>query len=152
MKPLVVIAPLMLSMGSALAAEPSPAKAQCDAVLTAEVQRLEDSFTRTRVAWEDTVEQRFQEHAHELTAAQMENARSTFENLVLTVSQEHVRAVALPGIYRMMLAVPRYDVEVCSKPEEIRSVGDQAIAGFLLKLSELLPMVEKTVLAAKADS
>jgi hypothetical protein len=51
----------------------------------------------------------------------------------------------------MMLAVPRYDVGVCSRPDEMRSIGDQAIAGFLLKLTQLLPLVEKTVAAAKAD-
>jgi hypothetical protein len=34
----------------------------------------------------------------------------------------------------------------------MRSIGDQAIAGFLLKLTELLPLVEKTVMAAKSDS
>jgi hypothetical protein len=34
----------------------------------------------------------------------------------------------------------------------MRSIGDQAIAGFLLKLTELLPLVEKSIDAAKADS
>jgi hypothetical protein len=52
----------------------------------------------------------------------------------------------------MMLAVPQYDVGVCSSPNEMKSIGDQAIAGFLLKLTQLLPLVEKTVAAAKADS
>jgi hypothetical protein len=136
--------------GSARAAESPAAKAACDAVLTAEVQRLEEGFSRTRNAWEQSVEQRFIDHK-ELTVAQMEDARATFNDLVMKLSNEHVKAVALPGIYRMMLAVPRYDIGVCSKPSEIRSVGDQAIAGFLMKLTELLPLVEKSIAAAKSD-
>jgi hypothetical protein len=141
----------MFALAPAFGAEPGSARAECDAVLTAEVKRLEDGFMRTRVAWEQTVEQRFHDHP-ELTAAQMENARATFDDLVLKLSNEHVKAVALPGIYRMMLAVPRYDTDVCSRPSEIRSVGDQAIAGFLLQLTQLLPLVEKTVSAAKSDN
>jgi hypothetical protein len=151
-KQLAFIVPLVLGLGPAFGAEAGSGKAECDAVLTAEVKRLEEGFSRTRVAWEQTVEQRFQDHTQELTTAQMDNARATFNDLVMKLSNEHVKAVALPGIYRMMLAVPRYDVGVCSKPGEMRSIGDQAIAGFLLKLTELLPLVEKTVLAAKSDS
>jgi hypothetical protein len=151
-KPFAVLVPLLLASAPVFAeAEAGPSKAECDAVLTAEVKRLEDGFSRTRTAWEQTVEQRFQEHP-ELTPAQLQNARATFEDLVLKLSNEHVKAVALPGIYRMMLAVPRYDLGVCSKPTEMRSIGDQAIAGFLLKLTQLLPLVEKSVVAAKADS
>ena len=146
----LVLAPLALAMTPAFA-EGVSTKAECDAVLTSEVRRLEDGFSRTRVAWEQTVEQRFVDHT-ELTAAQMTNARETFNDLVMKLSNEHVKAVALPSIYRMMLAVPRYDVGVCSRPDEMRSIGDQAIAGFLLKLTQLLPLVEKTVAAAKADS
>jgi len=48
--------------------------------------------------------------------------------------------------------VPRYDLAVCAKPAEMRSIGNEAIAGFLLKLTELLPLVDKTIEAAKADS
>ena len=151
MRKLAVLLPLVLAAGTAYGVEPGTAKADCDAALTAEVKRLEDGFMRTRVAWEQSVEQRFQDH-RELTAAQMENARATFDDLVMKLSNEHVKAVALPGIYRMMLSIPRYDTDVCSRPSEIRSVGDQAIAGFLLKLTELLPFVEKTVLAAKSDN
>jgi len=134
----------------ALAQESPASKADCDAVLTAEVARLEDGFSRTRVAWEQSVEQRFTDHK-ELTLAQMTDARATFNDLVLKLSNEHVKAVALPGIYRMMLAIPRYDTGVCSKPGEMRSIGDQAIAGFLMKLTELLPLVEKSIAAAKSD-
>ncbi|MEJ1962591.1 MAG: hypothetical protein WDO56_14015 [Gammaproteobacteria bacterium] len=150
MKQLAVFLPLVLALGPVFAAQPTPAKVACDAVLTAEVKRLEEGFQRTRVAWEQVVEQRFLDHT-ELTGAQMQDARDTFDDLVLKLSNEHVKAVALPGIYRMMLTVPRYDTEVCSKPSEMRSIGDQAIAGFLLKLTELLPLVEKTVAAAKSD-
>jgi len=135
---------------TAAEAVPVTSKADCDAVLTAEVKRLEDGFSRTRVAWEQSVEQRFTDHA-ELTGPQMADARATFNDLVMKLSNEHVKAVALPGIYRMMLAVPRYDVGVCSRPGEMRSIGDQAIAGFLLKLTELLPLVEKSIAAAKSD-
>lgn len=157
MKRLAVLLPLVLGIGPAFAVEDAPpapvlpSKAECDAVLSSEVRRLEDGFSRTRVAWEQTVEQRFHDHP-ELTAAQEKNARATFEDLVLKLSNEHVKAVALPGIYRMMLSVPRYDLNVCSRPKEMRSIGDQAIAGFLLKLTELLPLVEKSIDAAKADS
>jgi hypothetical protein len=144
---------LVLALSGAPAfADPTASRAECDAVLNAEVRRLEDGFSRTRVAWEQTVEQRFQDHHLELTAAQMQNARATFDDLVMKLSNEHVKAVALPGIYRMMLNVPRYDLNVCSKPGEMKSIGDQAIAGYLLKLTQLLPLVEKTVLAAKSDS
>ncbi len=142
---------MVLALSPAFGAEPVASKAECDAVLSAEVKRLEDGFSRTRVAWEQSVERRFLDHA-ELTNAQMENARATFNDLLMKLSSEHVKAVALPGIYRMMLTVPRYDVGVCSKPVEMRSIGDQAIAGFLLKLTELLPLVEKTVDAAKSDT
>ena len=142
-------------MGPAFGVEGAPApgatRAECDAVLTAEVKRLEDGFSRTRVAWEQTVEQRFHDHP-ELTTAQEKNARDTFDHLVLTLSNEHVKAVALPGIYRMMLSIPRYDLDVCSRPAEMRSIGDQAIAGFLLKLTQLLPLVDKSIDAAKSDS
>jgi hypothetical protein len=146
---------LVLRLAPAFGAEPGataavPSRAACDAVLTAEVKRLEEGFTRTRVAWEQSVEQRFSDHS-ELTPAQLQNARATFDDLVMKLSNEHVKAVALPGIYRMMLAVPRYDVGVCSKPAQMRSIGDQAIAGFLLKLTQLLPLVEKSVDAAKSD-
>ncbi|MEJ0035105.1 MAG: hypothetical protein WDO68_03315 [Gammaproteobacteria bacterium] len=157
MKRLAVLLPLAFAIGSAFGADaattasPSATKAECDAVLNAEVRRLEDGFSRTRVAWEQTVEQRFHEHT-ELTIAQEKNARETFDDLVLKLSNEHVKAVALPGIYRMMLSIPRYDLNVCSRPAEMRSIGDQAIAGFLLKLTELLPFVEKTIDAAKSDS
>ena len=154
MKRLTALLPLALAITPAFGVEAAPSaasKAECDAVLTAEVRRLEDGFSRTRVAWEQTVEQRFHDHP-ELTSAQEKNARDTFDDLVLKLSNEHVKAVALPGIYRMMLSIPRYDLTVCSRPTEMRSIGDQAIAGFLLKLTELLPLVEKTINAAKSDS
>ena len=154
MKRLTVLLPLALAIAPAFGVEAAPSaasKAECDAVLTAEVKRLEEGFSRTRVAWEQTVEQRFHEHP-ELTTAQEKNARDTFDDLVLKLSNEHVKAVALPGIYRMMLSIPRYDISVCSRPAEMRSIGDQAIAGFLLKLTQLLPLVEKTIDAAKSDS
>jgi hypothetical protein len=150
-KQLAILVPMVLALSPAFGAEPVASKAECDAVLSAEVKRLEDGFSRTRVAWEQSVEQRFLDHA-ELTNAQMENARATFNDLLMKLSSEHVKAVALPGIYRMMLTVPRYDVGVCSKPVEMRSIGDKAIAGLLLKLTELLPLVEKTVDAAKSDT
>jgi hypothetical protein len=150
-KKLTFLLPLALTAAPAFA-DPASVRAECDAVLSAEVRRLEDGFSRTRVAWEQTVEQRFHDHHTELTTAQMQNARDTFNDLVMKLSNEHVKAVALPGIYRMMLSVPRYDLNVCSKPGEMKNIGDQAIAGFLLQLTQLLPLVEKTVLAAKADS
>jgi hypothetical protein len=150
-KQLAVLLPLLLTVAPAFGAELVSSRVECHAVLTAEVKRLEDGFQRTRVAWEQSVEQRFHDHT-ELTTAQMDNARATFDDLVLKLSNEHVKAVALPGIYRMMLSIPRYDTGVCSKPAEMRSIGDQAIAGFLLKLTQLLPLVEKTVDAAKSDS
>lgn len=150
MKYLAFLLPLAAAAAPAFA-DPASSRAECDAVLNAEVKRLEDGFSRTRVAWEQTVEQRFQDHDTELTDAQMLNARATFDDLVMKLSNEHVKAVALPGIYRMMLTVPRYDLNVCSKPGEMRSLGDEAIAGFLLKLTQLLPLVDKTVLAAKSD-
>ena len=153
--------PVLIAIVSALAiapvfgadapAVPTATKAECDAVLNAEVKRLEDGFSRTRAAWEQTVEQRFHDHP-ELTSAQEKNARDTFDDLVLKLSNEHVKAVALPGIYRMMLSIPRYDISVCSRPAEMRSIGDQAIAGFLFKLTQLLPLVDKTIDAAKSDS
>jgi hypothetical protein len=68
--------------------------------------------------------------------------------LVLKQSSEHVKAVALPGVYRMMLIIPQYDVSVCANPKEVRALGDQAIAGFLLRLTELFPLVEASVDAA----
>lgn len=155
MKPFPALIALSLAMGPAFGADAVPAslpsKAECDAVLSAEVKRLEDGFSRTRVAWEQSVEQRFHDHP-ELTMAQEKNARDTFNDLVMKLSNEHVKAVALPGIYRMMLSIPRYDLGVCSKPSEMRSIGDQAIAGFLLKLTELLPLVEKSIDAAKSDN
>jgi len=141
----------MFVFGIAHGDEPQPSKADCDAVLTAEVKRLEDGFSRTRVAWEQSVDQRFSDHK-ELTTAQMENARATFTQLVLKASNDHVKAVALPGIYRMMLTIPQYDIGVCTRPTEMRQLGDQAIAGFLLQLTQLLPLVETSVDAAKADS
>jgi hypothetical protein len=150
-----VLLPLIFAIGPAFAVEDSPpdhvaTKAECDAVLSAEVKRLEEGFSRTRVAWEQSVEQRFHDHP-ELTSAQEKNARDTFDNLVLTLSNEHVKAVALPGIYRMMLTVPRYDLSVCSKPKEMRLIGDQAIAEYLFKLTQLLPLLDKSILAAKSD-
>lgn len=146
---LLLLSVLGLAMGSAAAAESEPvSKADCDAVLTAEVQRLEDGFARTRGAWEQTVEQRFTEHA-ELTSDQMRTARATFNDLVTKASNDHVKAVALPSIYRMMLAVPQYDISVCLKRGEMQALGNQAIAGFLLKLTQLLPLVETSVAAAK---
>jgi hypothetical protein len=45
----------------------------------------------------------------------------------------------------------RYDLNVCSNPEGIRTLGDQAIAGFLLRLTELFPLVEASVDAAVED-
>ncbi len=87
--------------------------------------------------WEQTVEQRFHDHP-ELTAAQERMPAHVRGSRAEAVERAR-QAVALPGIYRMMLSVPRYDLMVCSKPKEMRSIGDQAIAGFLLKLTELLP-------------
>jgi hypothetical protein len=123
-------------------------KAACDAALTAEVERLEDGFARTRDAWEKSVEQRFLDHK-ELTAAELETARATFNDAVMELSAEHLKAVALPGMYRMMLAIPRYDLGVCARPADLRSMGDQAIAGFLLKLTALLPLVDTSIESAK---
>jgi hypothetical protein len=138
----------VLVAGAAHAAEPPVSRATCDAVLTAEVKRLEDGFSRTRDAWEKSVEQRFSDHK-ELSAEQMQSARSTFNAAVMELSSEHLKAVALPGMYRMMLAVPQYDLAVCERPAEIRSMGDQAITGFLMKLTVLLPLIETSVDAAK---
>jgi hypothetical protein len=123
-------------------------KAACDAVLTAEVHRLEDGFARTRDAWEKSVEQRFLDHK-ELTSAELQSARTTFNDAVMELSAEHLKAVALPGMYRMMLAIPRYDLGVCARPADMRSMGDQAIAGFLLKLTALLPLVDTSIESAK---
>lgn len=141
---------LLLLVGSVVRAEEpvSNSKAICDAALTAEVKRLEDGFSRTRDAWQKSVEQRFAEHA-ELDATQMQLARATFDQAVMELSAEHLKAVALPGMYRMMLAVPQYDIGVCSKPADMRTLGDRAIAGFLFKLTALLPLVETSVEAAK---
>ena len=99
-KRLTLLLPLVLAIGPAFAVDeaanaPATTKAECDAVLTAEVKRLEDGFSRTRVAWEQSVEQRFHDHP-ELTSAQEKNARETFEGLVVKMSNEHVKAVALP--------------------------------------------------------
>jgi hypothetical protein len=147
-KPVRILVSLILAFGPACGAQAAISKVDCDAVLTAEVDRLEGAFSRTRVAWEQSVDQRFSEHK-ELTSTQMQAARVTVNQLVLQHSSEHVKAVALPGIYRMMLAVPLYDLEVCEKPAEMRALGDQAITGFLLKLAELYPLVETSVGAAK---
>ena len=151
MKHVSGLVPLVLAFAPAYGAEEPLSKADCDAALTAEVKRLEEGFSRTREAWEKSVDQRFADHVKEFTSTQMESARATFNGLMVKLSSEHLKAVALPGIYRMMLAVPQYDVEVCSKPVEMRAVGDQAIVGFLLKLTLLLPLVEKSLDAAKAD-
>jgi len=139
---------MVIVAGAAGADEPPTSKATCDAVLTAEVKRLEDGFSRTRDAWEKSVEQRFLDHK-ELTTQQMATARTTFNSALMELSQEHLRAVALPGMYRMMLAIPRYDLSVCEKPSDMRTMGDQAIAGYLMKLTVLLPLIETSVDAAK---
>lgn len=144
----VLVSLAAIAAGVAHGAEPPVTKAACDAVLSSEVKRLEDGFSRTRVAWESSVEQRFQDHK-ELTAAQMQKARTTFNEAVMELSPEHLKAVALPGMYRMMLAIPQYDLNVCSHPADMRSMGDQAIAGFLFKLTALLPLIETSVAAAK---
>jgi len=141
------VVPLALALGTAHAAEPPLSKADCDATLTAEIKRMEEGFSRARVAWQQSVDQRFRDHG-ELNAAQMVSARSKFDQLVLKLSSEHVKAVALPGVYRMMLTIPQYDLSVCSNPKDVRSLGDQAIAGFLLRLTELFPLVEASVDAA----
>ena len=157
MKHAALVVPLLLVSSAAFADEasvpsqPSVTKADCDAALGAEVKRLEEGFSRTRIAWEQSVEQRFSDHDKELTSAQMHIAHETFNHLVLKLSDVHVKAVALPGIYRMMLTIPQYDIAVCSKPREMRALGDQAIAGFLLQLTQLLPLVETSVSAAKID-
>lgn len=135
--------------GVAYGAEQGSSKAACDALLGAEIKRLEDGFSRTRAAWEESVEQRFAQHT-ELTPAQMRNARETFNRAVLELSAEHLKAVALPGMYRMMLTVPQYDLGVCERPDDMRALGDEAIAGSLLKLTALLPLVETSVTAAKS--
>ena len=133
----------------ARAEEPLPlSKSACDAALTAEVKRLEDGFSRTREAWQKSVEQRFADHP-ELSASQMQTARTTFDHAVMELSSEHLKAVALPGMYRMMLAVPQYDIAVCANPQDMRSLGDRAITGFLLKLTALLPLVDTSIEAAK---
>jgi hypothetical protein len=141
------ILPLLLACGAAQAVEPAVTKAACDATLTAEIQRMEEGFSRARVAWQSSVDQRFRDH-DELSAEQMQAARTTFDALVLEQSGEHVKAVALPGVYRMMLIIPQYDLSVCANPKEVRALGDQAIAGFLLRLTELFPLVEASVDAA----
>jgi hypothetical protein len=137
----------IVAAGAAYGDEPI-SKAACDAVLTSEVKRLEDGFARTRDAWEKSVEQRFLDHK-ELTPAELQTARTTFNDAVMELSAEHLKAVALPGMYRMMLAIPRYDLGVCARPADMRSMGDQAIAGFLLKLTALLPLVDTSVESAK---
>lgn len=138
----------LLVASSAYGQDAPPSKAACDAALTAEVKRLEDGFSRTRDAWEKSVEQRFLDHK-ELTAAEMQTARETFNDAVMELSAEHLKAVALPGMYRMMLAIPRYDLGVCARPTDMRTMGDQAITGFLLKLTALLPLVDASVESAK---
>ena len=148
MKHASLVASLLLAAGAAHAAEAPVPKADCDAVLTSEVKRLEDGFSRTRNAWEQSVEQRFLEHK-ELSTAQLQAAHTTFNAAVMELSAEHLKAVALPGMYRMMLAIPQYDTGVCSHPADMRSLGDRAITGFLLKLTALLPLVETSVEAAK---
>lgn len=148
MKHFAVLVPLALATLPAFGAEPALTKADCDAVLTAEVKRLEEGFARTRSAWEQSVEQRFREHT-ELTEAQMQTARETFNKAVVELSGAHLKTVALPGMYRMMLAIPHYDLAVCSDPGHMRQLGDQAITGFLMQLSALLPLVETSVKAAK---
>ena len=40
---------------------------------------------------------------------------------------------------------------VCAHPADMRSLGDRAITGFLLKLTALLPLVETSVDAAKTS-
>lgn len=129
---------------------PSVSKADCDATLHAEVKRLDEAFARSRTAWEDTVKRRFEDREKELTPAQMQAARAAFDRMVVQQSKAHVRTVALPGVYRMMLAVPQYDTSVCANPDEMRALGDQAIVEFLQQLAELLPLVDATVDAAKA--
>jgi len=151
MKHMTLLIPVLLAAGVAHGAELPFTKAACDAVLTAEVKRLEEGFARTRDAWERSVAQRFSDHDKDLTSSQMQSARATFDQLVLKLSSEHIRAVSLPGLYRMLLTIPQYDVGVCSKPVEMRALGDQAITGFLLQLTELLPLVETSVSAAQSD-
>jgi hypothetical protein len=148
MKALAFLVPVALVAAPALGADPVMTKAECDAVLSAEVKRLEEGFARTRSAWEQSVEQRFSEHK-ELTDAQMQTARATFNQAVVELSSAHMKTVALPGMYRMMLAIPQYDLAVCSDTAQIRTLGDQAIAGFLMQLTALLPLVETSVKAAK---
>jgi hypothetical protein len=144
-----VVIPLLIAGTVAQAQEPpASSKAACDAALTAEVKRLEDGFSRTRDAWQKSVDQRFAEHP-ELSPSQMQAARTTFDRAVMELSSEHLKAVALPGMYRMMLAVPQYDIGVCANPQDMRSMGDRAITGFLLKLTALLPLVDTSVEAAK---
>jgi len=129
--------------------EPAISKAECDATLNAEVKRLDEAFARSRTAWEDTVKRRFEDREKELTPAQMQAARAAFDRKVMEQSRAHVRTVALPGVYRMMLAVPQYDTSVCANPDEMRALGDQAIVEFLQQLAELLPLIDATVDAAK---
>lgn len=145
MKHLRVLVPLILAFGTAYGAEPAISKVDCDAVLNAEIKRLEGAFSQTRDAWEKSVSQRFSDHDKELTLTQMQAARATFDLLVLKHSNEHVKAVALPGIYRTMLTIPQYDVGVCSQPREMRALGNEAITRFLLQLTELFPLVERSV-------
>jgi len=142
--PLLLLAPLTHAGDLA-----TVSKSDCDAALSAEITRLEDSFSRTRNAWESTVARRFQDHERELTAPQMQAARTLFDQLVVGHSNSHVKAVALPGVYRTMLTIPQYDLSVCEKPGEMRTLGNQAIADFLQRLAELLPLVEKSVDATK---
>jgi hypothetical protein len=111
---------LALLAGTAHAAEPALSKAACDALLNTEVRRLEDSFARTRDAWEKTVAQRFSDHT-ELTPAQMRTARATFDEAVVQLATEHLKAVALPGMYRMMLVLPQYDLALDGRAGPARS-------------------------------
>lgn len=138
---------LTLACGLAHAQQSANTKAACDATLTSEIQRMEEGFSRARVAWQESVDQRFRDH-DELSADQLRTARAKFDAEVLKLSSEHVKAVALPGVYRMMLIVPQYDLSVCDDPKEVRALGDQAIASFLLRLTELFPLVERAVSAA----
>jgi hypothetical protein len=138
---------MTLACGLAHAQQPAMTKASCDATLTSEIQRMEEGFSRARVAWQASVDQRFRDH-DELSAEQMLTARAKFDAEVLKLSSEHVKAVALPGVYRMMLTVPQYDLSVCSDPREVKALGDQAIASFLMRLAELFPLVESAVIAA----
>jgi hypothetical protein len=151
MKHATSLIPLLLALGGAASAAELPVtKATCDATLTSEIKRMEEGFSRARSAWQESVDQRFRDH-DELSVEQMQSARTRFDQAVLQQSSEHVKAVALPGVYRMMLIIPQYDLSVCADPTEVRALGDQAIASFLLRLTELFPLVEASVDAAMKD-